>query len=303
MDAATFYRRGVDVLVHLHKNFDKGAAKDADLPVFGGALFAAQVELFVDGYFPYAKTREASPEEAESFRAAWKTALKGIEVVPQTLMLRDYMPDNLMDLSDREGFRSTGVLDFQDAGHGPIAYDIASLCEVVRRDNGDKYLDEMIGYYHSNARPAISVDGLKTACRILSAQRHMRILGVVVQHVQKTGLQEKLNWLSRIKAYLERILKDESFEACPIVDGKEFMSEVSPTAMILAAGQGMRMRPLTLQMPKPLLEVGGRTMLDIALDKLLAIGIRCAVVNAFYLVDQIEEHLKRRRDIEIIIFP
>jgi MurNAc alpha-1-phosphate uridylyltransferase len=85
------------------------------------------------------------------------------------------------------------------------------------------------------------------------------------------------------------------------MDGKNHMTEISPTAMILAAGQGLRMRPLTLQKPKPLLEVGGRTMLDIALDKLLAAGIRRAVVNVFHLADQIEEHLKKRRDIEIII--
>jgi len=79
------------------------------------------------------------------------------------------------------------------------------------------------------------------------------------------------------------------------------MSKICDTAMILAAGQGLRMRPLSLEKPKPLLEVGGRTMLDHALDKLVAVGIRRAVVNAWYLADQIEEHLKQRRDLEIVI--
>ncbi|MFY9288887.1 MAG: nucleotidyltransferase family protein [Alphaproteobacteria bacterium] len=75
----------------------------------------------------------------------------------------------------------------------------------------------------------------------------------------------------------------------------------SDTAMVLAAGQGLRMRPLTLQTPKPLLKVGGKTMLDHALDKLVAVGIKRAVVNTFYLAEQIETHLKNRKDIEIII--
>jgi MurNAc alpha-1-phosphate uridylyltransferase len=79
------------------------------------------------------------------------------------------------------------------------------------------------------------------------------------------------------------------------------MKTICDTAMILAAGRGERMRPLSLQKPKPLLEIGGRAMLDHALDKLVATGIKRAVVNAFYLAEQIEEHCAKHRDIEIII--
>jgi len=79
------------------------------------------------------------------------------------------------------------------------------------------------------------------------------------------------------------------------------MRKVSETAMVLAAGLGTRMRPMTLEKPKPLQEIGGRTMLDHALDKLVAIGIRYVVVNTFYLADQIENHLRRRTDITVHI--
>ncbi len=58
---------------------------------------------------------------------------------------------------------------------------------------------------------------------------------------------------------------------------------------------------MTLTKPKPLQPVGGRAMLDHALDKLVAAGIKRAVVNTHYLAEQIEEHLKTRRDIEIVI--
>ena len=75
----------------------------------------------------------------------------------------------------------------------------------------------------------------------------------------------------------------------------------SSTAMVLAAGLGMRMRPLTLHTPKPLQRIGRRTMLDLALDKLVATGIKRAIVNTHYLAKQIEAHLKSRRDIEIVI--
>ena len=71
--------------------------------------------------------------------------------------------------------------------------------------------------------------------------------------------------------------------------------------MVLAAGLGTRMQPMTLTKPKPLQTVGGKTMLDHALDKLVGAGIRRAVVNTHYLAEQIEERLRSRADIEIII--
>jgi MurNAc alpha-1-phosphate uridylyltransferase len=71
---------------------------------------------------------------------------------------------------------------------------------------------------------------------------------------------------------------------------------MTPThAMVLAAGLGLRMRPLTATRPKPLIEVAGKTMLDWTLDHLVDAGIRHAVVNAHYLADQIVRHVASRK--------
>jgi N-acetyl-alpha-D-muramate 1-phosphate uridylyltransferase len=67
------------------------------------------------------------------------------------------------------------------------------------------------------------------------------------------------------------------------------------TAMVLAAGLGERMRPLTLRMPKPLVTLAGRALIDHVLDRLASAGVKTAVVNVHYLPDQLEAHLADRR--------
>ena len=77
---------------------------------------------------------------------------------------------------------------------------------------------------------------------------------------------------------------------------------VPHTAMVMAAGLGKRMRPLTATRPKPLIEVAGKPLIDHVLDRLRAAGVRRVVINVHYLADALEAHIARRDDgMEVLI--
>lgn len=71
--------------------------------------------------------------------------------------------------------------------------------------------------------------------------------------------------------------------------------------MILAAGLGTRMAPLTATRPKPLIELNGKALIDYAIDRFVAQGVNFIVVNVHYLADQLVAHLSKRKDVEIRI--
>ena len=79
------------------------------------------------------------------------------------------------------------------------------------------------------------------------------------------------------------------------------MAVMPKSAIVLAAGLGTRMRPYNGQIPKPLVAVGGKSLIDYGLDRLATSGVECVVVNVHHLADAVERHLAARRRPHIII--
>lgn len=190
------------ILARLHDGFNQTMLGALRVPLFNSALFVDQVCFFLDHYFPHVFHRLPTPRERSDFVEAWYDVLAPLDAAPRSLLLRDYMPDNAMVLPAPLLGHKIGILDFQDAGLGPVAYDLASWCEEVRRDGGLARLESMVRAYCA-LRPEMEFEETLSAARILAAQRHTRILGIMVS----LGRHQLL---PRTFRTLQTLLKDDA---------------------------------------------------------------------------------------------
>jgi N-acetyl-alpha-D-muramate 1-phosphate uridylyltransferase len=85
------------------------------------------------------------------------------------------------------------------------------------------------------------------------------------------------------------------------VDGRSGDIMMPNRAIVLAAGLGTRMRPYNGHIPKPLVEIGGKSLIDYSLDRLADAGVQRVVVNVHHLADALERHLASRQRPQIVI--
>jgi aminoglycoside/choline kinase family phosphotransferase len=178
-DRAPFDHEAAALLTCLHERFETDHLGNLDIPLYDAACFAEQAAFYVDHALPVQRGVAISANERAAFVSAWQAVLAPLDAMPRTLLLRDFMPDNLMALPAPVLGQRVGLIDYQDAGLGPAAYDLASWCEAVRRDGGLERLSFVIGAYGAKTDKA-DKEILYESARLLSAQRHMRILGRLV---------------------------------------------------------------------------------------------------------------------------
>lgn len=199
------YRDALDLLVGLHRHADAAAI---DLPPYDDALFLREAYLLTDWYLP-AVAPDANIEAARTGLTEALTPLLALaRQVPQTLVLRDYHVDNLMLLPGTQlgaGPQGLGLLDFQDAVIGPVTYDLVSLLEDARRDVPPALAAAMLARYAA-AFPEIDPAALDLSCRIMGAQRSMKIVGIFTRLSRRDGKYRYLTHIPRLWRLIARDL-------------------------------------------------------------------------------------------------
>jgi hypothetical protein len=188
----------VDALCHLHRRFDVSTAP-AGLPRYDRATFLDQAMLFADVFL--------QAEAAAGFRAAWERALAVVDDAPGSLLLRDFHAGNLMLLAGRTGVAACGLLDFQDAGLGPRAYDLVSLAEDARRDYPEALRTRACERYLA-AFPELDRAAFARQAAVLATMRHFRVLGVFERLARERGRPEYLVHKPRLWRLVESHLAE-----------------------------------------------------------------------------------------------
>lgn len=186
------YRAATDVLVHMH-----GHIPAPGLAPYDAEAMAPLAALAAVWYAPDPALEAAL---AKAMHALCTQHLGQ----PTRLIQRDFHAENLLWLPERAGLQRVGLLDYQDAMLGPLAYDLASLVMDARRDVSVRVRDDMIAYFAQHTGQDPDTVQLETA--LCGAQRNLRILGVFARLWLRDGKAHYLPLIPRVWDHLRTCL-------------------------------------------------------------------------------------------------
>jgi tRNA threonylcarbamoyl adenosine modification protein YjeE len=176
------------------------------VPPQDASVLGIEVELLPDWYWPAVHGQPIPADIRAEFIDAWTPIFARLANEPKGWVLRDYHSPNLVWLPERDGARRVGLLDFQDALVGSLAYDLVSLLQDARLDVPAALEDELLAYYLDKRRtePGFDAEAFRFAYAALGVQRNTKILGIFARLAMRDGKRTYLRHIPRLWRYLAR---------------------------------------------------------------------------------------------------
>jgi N-acetylmuramate 1-kinase len=214
------YEAATDLLAALHRNdlpdtISLAPHVEYRIPAFDTDALLVELGLMLEWYLP---DRGVMPSDdlRDEFAAMWRGLLEKAEAAARTWVLRDFHSPNLIWLDERSGIARVGIIDFQDAVRGPVAYDVVSLLQDARIDVPEALELSLLTRYIKARREAdAAFDSADFAAlyALMSAQRNTRLLGTFARLNRRDGKPQYLRHQPRIWTYLSRSLAHPTLTA------------------------------------------------------------------------------------------
>lgn len=190
----------VEALIKLAK-----AKPITTLKPFDVALMNRSVALYTDWYLPTLRGQATAPDERGRFLEAWAQLYKPMVSSPLGVQLRDYHSPNIMLLGNLPRLDNLGLIDYQDATYGPLAYDLVSVLYDARVPVEACTRNELLEHYIT--KTGVDAKAFETSFYLLSLMRNTRILGVFVRLAQRDGKKNYLEKIPILLPYIQEALQ------------------------------------------------------------------------------------------------
>ena len=199
--AQPLYLRAVDALIAWQL-----ASRPGVLPPYDEALLSRELALFPDWYLARHRGVAVEGKLRETLDETFRQIVRNNLASPAVYVHRDFMPRNLMLPAD-EAEQRLGVLDFQDAVHGPITYDIASLMRDAFLTWDEEFvLDITVRYWEKALKAGLPVNAdfgeFYRAVEWMGLQRHLKVAGIFARLTLRDGKPKYLADAPRFIAYI-----------------------------------------------------------------------------------------------------
>ena len=265
---------------------------------FGKKELLHDIRLFTEWYIPMSIGHPLSEKDKQEFLDLVDTLSDMAFKVPSRLMLWDYHIDNIMLPPHSQ---ECAIIDFQDAMWGPLTYDIVSLLAADRRTASPETITATKNAFLAMLSD-VTCNDFDDSFAFFSMYRHMRVLGRFTTLTMVNRKEKYFQYIPQTWAMLEQVLQHPKLQAIKswvdthIPLEKRILPYRKPinSAIILAAGRGSRMQSITDTLPKPLVKVGGKSLIDYNFERILSANIDNIVVNLCYKGELIRSHLTEK---------